>query len=239
MNLKFTLLEIDKRIFMINRKAFFVKGNILTISLIFGLICILSLLISYMTNDILFSSKAMYNYFGDRLDADRIDSLISRSKSLNKYIYILLPLIMFIKVSIITLFIYASLYYFDFKTDLAKCFTVSLLCEVVPLIEKLLIVLILLFSDQQPQATIERLADYSIAGVFDKATITPYVYSFLQNFNLTQAIYIGALVYFSAEVHNRSFRTIFRPILASYIPLFLIYSLFASFIIFSVNPSYG
>jgi hypothetical protein len=101
--------------------------------LLFGSIAFFYLLIGYLSNTMIFTEDFYMNAWSENFSVARIQKLIEFNKRWTWLVYLLTPLLLFIKMSVITLMLQARLFLNESSYSFKKVFRIVLMAELIPL----------------------------------------------------------------------------------------------------------
>lgn len=104
----------------------------------FSAIALLYLIITYITNAYVYTDSFYHQELSDKFDYDRVTEII-HNKIKYQYIgYIILPILILLKLSIIAGVIYIGLFLFDSNIKYKNCLNIVLVAELVSIIVSLI-----------------------------------------------------------------------------------------------------
>ena len=107
------------------------KNNPLQVSkYLFVIIVLTSLLIGLLTNIFLISETLYYNTYAEQLTIEKIESIIEQSHKWAWVGYLLVPIIYYIKFSLITLVLQTGFFFFERKVSFSIIFKAVMLAEI-------------------------------------------------------------------------------------------------------------
>lgn len=113
------MIPFKKSLFKADTRVIFISASLLYI------------LISVIINEFIISSELYYNTYADRLSIDQINKLIQLKDKWEWTGYILIPILLFIKLLIITLSIEIGVILLDYKVSFSRIFRIVLIAELV------------------------------------------------------------------------------------------------------------
>jgi hypothetical protein len=96
-------------------------------------ISVVYLLVLYLTNTLILTDEVYVKLWSDQLSSGRLEKMLEVNKRMEWVIYVLTPVLLFLKFLLITLAIQAGLFIYNIELPFKKVFNVVLFAEIVPL----------------------------------------------------------------------------------------------------------
>ena len=154
---------------------------------------LLYILISVIINEFIISSELYYNTYADRLSIDRINKLIHLKDKWEWTGYILIPLLLFIKLLIITLSIEIGVILLDYKVGFNQIFRVVLIAELVLIIANIVRNTALFFLDFDTFDEIYNFYPLSVLNLLNADRVNTWLVYPLKLANIFTVIYFIVL----------------------------------------------
>jgi hypothetical protein len=210
-------------------KKYFLPTWILFLILILGTI---------LTNEIatyfLDLNHLLYKNLSEQLTLQQIEKVFELQKRWDWLGYALLPLILFLKVSIISMIIAMGGFFSDIELRHGKYFRIVLLAEFVLLIPTLIkTVWFYFFKMDFSLDDVQEFMPFSLQNIVDNAVVPDWALYPLQVTNLVEVIYWILMAYLLNKYTNteKGMKIVFT----SYVPALLIWIVFIMFITLNIT----
>jgi hypothetical protein len=203
---------------------------------IFLLLCVTLALLLLANNMILLTDDIYYEAFNDQLSFEKIRETIDLNKKWNWVIYPSIPLIYFLKFSILSICLSVGAFLFNYEINFKSFFKIVLLADFILLLPPL--IKLLWFSLVDINYTLNDLQFFtplSAINFFDGSTLEPWLVYPLSLLNLFEVGYIIALAYLMREVIESDFAQSLKLVLVSYGTGLLIWVIFITFLTVSLS----
>jgi len=160
---------------------------------IFIFASLLYILISVFINEFIISSELYYNTYADQLSIDRINKLIHLKDKWEWTGYALIPVILFIKLLLITLSIEIGVILLDYKVSFSQIFRVVLIAELVLIIANIVRNTFLFFLDFDTLDEIYNFYPLSILNLTNSKSVNIWLVYPLKLANVFTIIYFIVL----------------------------------------------
>jgi hypothetical protein len=160
---------------------------------IFIFASLLYILISVFINEFIISSELYYNTYADQLSIDRINKLIHLKDKWEWTGYALIPVILFIKLLVITLSIEIGVILLDYKVSFSQIFRVVLIAELVLIIANIVRNTFLFFLDFDTLDEIYNFYPLSILNLINSKSVNIWLVYPLKLANVFTIIYFIVL----------------------------------------------
>ncbi len=187
--------------------------------------------IVYLSNKYIFTNNLYYYSFGNQLTTERITQLLS-FKSRNEWLgYMIGPVILLIKTSLITVILYTGVFFLDIKIGFKKLFHIVLQAEFVFLFAIFVkFYWIYVFMSDVSLKTISFFQPLSIINFFSIGEIPKWLVYPMQLVNLFEIGYWLLLAYLLEKIIKKSFWKSFEFVLSTYGVSLLIWAVFVVFL---------
>jgi len=155
---------------------------------------------------VLISDDLLYDFLGKQLSYERINELIKEGKNWKWLTYIFLPILILLKLFLVTVCLSIGTLILGIENSFKKLFQVVITAEFIFLISP--IIKLFWFSLYQTDYTLENLQSFSplsVFSLFNPTEIEPWLGYPLQLLNVFEFLYWLALAYLLKEVLGRSF----------------------------------
>lgn len=186
---------------------------------------------TYYINNEIFTDIAIVDFYYDQLSMNQIESLIQNMRKYQWLGYTLIPIIYFIKISLITLCVYTGILLSNIKSlGFSGIFSAVVLADILFLIPG--VIKIFWFSFQ-PDYTLEDLQYFmpgSLLNLFNPKEIEPWLVYPLQSINVWEVAFWFALAYELKAYFQDDFAKSFGTVMASYGSGLVIWIVFVVFL---------
>jgi hypothetical protein len=163
--------------------------------LIFIFASLLYILISVIINEFIISGELYYNTYADRLSIDRINKLIHLKEKWEWKGYALIPVLLLIKLLLITLSIEIGVILLDYKVSFNKIFRVVLIAELVTITAQVIRNTFLFFLDFDTFDEIYNFYPLSVLSLINTNSVDTWLIYPLKLANVFTIIYFIVLAY--------------------------------------------
>lgn len=162
---------------------------------LFSVISICLILNNYFINKLIYDDYILYNTIDNQLSTDHITRIVYLIKKWNWIGYILIPIILFIKICLISFCIEVGVIFKSYKLDFKNIFKVVLIAESVFLVAQFIRTLTLCFLDFKTLDEIQYFYPLSVLNLFDPENLAIWLVYPLQKINLFMLAYFLLLAY--------------------------------------------
>lgn len=190
----------------------------------------LYLSITYLTNLFVLTDSFYYSSFQDRLSAEGINNLISSLKRFQWVGYLLIPVVIFLKLLVISAVIYAGVVIFDQKILFKECLRIVMVAECVPLLAALIKFGYFLISGPSTVQEMQVFYPLSVLNILHPRQLPSYLIYPLQQLNLFEIIYWLLIAVGIRTFIKKSFGYSLKIVVSSYGVALSVWVLFVVFI---------
>jgi hypothetical protein len=173
------------------KESQYLKGS----GLIFILLSLLYVVISIIINEFIISVELYYNTYSDQLNIDRINTLIRLKEKWEWPGYVFIPLILVVKLLLITLSIEIGAIILDYKIRFNEIFRVVLIAEMVMIISQVIRTISLFFMDFKTLDDIHNFYPLSILNLLNAEDYDAWLIYPLKLANVFTAVYFIVMAY--------------------------------------------
>ena len=188
------------------------------------------ILINYITNEVIFNDLFYYNILSNKFSLKNIEEVIQFKDKYERVSFILLPLIIIIKYTFVSIIIFIGIKLFEVKTNLRECFKIVLLAELIPLISSVTKTLYFYIYPPRSLEFIQKLNPLGITNFLKNDSIPKYLLYPLQQINLFEVGYWLLLAYGIKSLGNVDFKKALKITSLSYGVGLLIWCIFIVFL---------
>lgn len=175
------------------------KKKIYLIILVFYIIIDYSIRYLYTGDKLLF-----YQSFGNQISFYRIDQLFELAQKLQWYEIILLPLVVLLRMSYTSIFLFIGIFFTEFKIEFGKLFKIALLADFVYVLAGLVKLVILIFFREVNTLQDLQFQPLSVIELFKAKTIDPLFVYPLSVLNVFELGYFMVLAWLLVGVINEA-----------------------------------
>lgn len=202
----------------------------------FGGACLISLLFAWFVQTQVLTDEIYYNYLSDRLTADKIESTIQMQKRIGLAGYLFIPVGLLLKIGFTVVCIATAISFTGYQISFKTIFKIALVAEVAFILSILLKMFILfMFKDINSLEELRNFAPFSLFALFNASAVPEYLRYPLQTINLFEVLYCILLAAGLQFYLSKSFKNMFRLVLASYGIGLLCWVICAVFISINLN----
>jgi len=192
---------------------FYLSSPLIRIIFLSFLVLVLSWTLQYT----LISDTLYYNFFSNQFSYDRIEDIIVQSKQWQWLSYIAIPVILIVKLSLITTCLGLGFFFTSNRFDFKVFFNIAVFAELIflfPILIKLLWFLFVKTDYDLNDLTL--FYPLSALNLVDTETLPRYWLAPLQTLNLFEFAYWFLLAYGVADATGFSFKRSFGLVMSSY-----------------------
>lgn len=197
---------------------------------LFSIISLCLILNNYFINKFIYSDYILYNALDDQLSTDRITTIIYLIKKLKWIGYILIPIVLFVKIYLISFCIEIGVIFKSYKVNIKNIFHVVLVAELVFLTQQIVRTLSLYFSNYNTLNEIQNFYPLSILSLFEPENLAIWLVYPLQVLNIFMLAYFFLIAYGLSIFLNKNFTGMLSFTFGTYGICLLIWVLLVMFI---------
>lgn len=200
---------------------------------LFSGIVLVNLLLILLSQMALINEIVFFNSYSEQLTYDRSMELFSMMKSYAWISYLLCPLVLIIKFSVVSFVIYLGVFFFDMQKEISirKVFTVVIACEAVFILASIIKLLwFIFFAGNYTLNDLSFFYPLSLINLFRQPEVASYWVYPLQTVNLFQLAYVLMLAAGLAKISSVKRDATDKIILITYVPAIFIWIVFIMFL---------
>jgi hypothetical protein len=200
---------------------------------LFSGVVLVNMLFILLSQTALINEIVFFNTYSEQLTYERSMELFSMMKSFSWTSYLLCPLVLIIKFSVVSVVIYIGVFFCDMQKDItmAKVFTVVIACEAVFVLAAAAKLLwFIFFAGNYTLNDMHFFYPLSLVNLFRQAEVAPYWIYPLQTINLFQLAYVIMLSAGLAKLSSVKRDTTDRIVLITYLPAIAMWVVFIVFL---------
>ena len=204
---------------------------------LFSGIVLVNMLLILLSQTALINEIVFFNTYSEQLTYERSMELFSMMKSYSWTGYLLGPLVLIIKFSVVSLVIYIGVFLNDMQKEisLGKVFTVVIACEVVFVLASIIKLLwFIFFAGNYTLNDLSFFYPLSLINLFRQPEVASYWVYPLQTVNLFQLVYVVMLAAGLAKISSVKRDATDKIILITYVPAIFIWIVFIIFLTIDV-----
>ncbi|MDI9878355.1 hypothetical protein [Flectobacillus longus] len=194
-------------------------------------------ILTFTLNQFLVSNTLYYNSYSEQLTIERIEGIIEESHKWAWLGYLLVPVIYYIKLSLIALVLQTGFFFFERKVSFSIIFKAVMLAEIPFLIVPVIKLFWFLFI--QTHYTLNDLQYFfplSALQLFDAQKLPSWQVYPLQLLNVFELIYWVLLAYWLKKLLNLSINKSMEVVASSYGTGLLLWVVFITFLSLNLAP---
>ena len=198
---------------------------------VFTLLILSFSLLIFISENILLTEDHYYEFYGNQLSLERIESMIKLREKWSWMAYPLLPIIYLLKFSILSTWILIGVIFFGYRASFKQIFQMVIVSEFVFLIPSFIKVIWFGLIDMDYTLTdLSYFTPLSLANFFDLPSIDPWWVYPLQSINVFEGIYVVVLAVGIKQVLKRNYRESLKFTLPVYGSGLLTWIIFITFL---------
>ena len=196
---------------------------------LFLLIIIPTILITFLFDQLILTDELYFDYYEDQVSLGRIEVFLELKDNISWFSYVLLPLILLIKIILISSWLLCGSIIFGYKVSLKDLFKIALVAEFVMLIPTIYTFIdFTVIRDSFSLKDVHYSFPLSLIEVFDN--VDSWLVYPLKTLNLFEVAYLFVLVYGFYEIANFSFKKALYLVLPTYLIGLSIWLVFVVFL---------
>lgn len=185
--------------------------------LAFTLICLIYILVSYTWRELILTEQIYYNTYGEQVALDRIERFVNMQQRLAWIGYLLLPVIMAVKISLIAICLNIGTLSSEYRISFRQLFRAAVMAEGVFVIAAVVrTVWVIYFMDVQTLQDAQMFYPLSLLNVLDPENLEPWLLYPIQILNGFEILYWFVMAKFMQPVLNKSYRGSLGFVLSTY-----------------------
>jgi hypothetical protein len=185
--------------------------------LFFLVLCLLMLANNYFIREYIVTKDVFYRTFGEQVAVERINQYLDLREKVKWIVFALVPVMLLIKISLITLCIDAGAELADYKIGFKKIFRVVLVAETIFVFATFIRTIgLCLFVNINTMQDIQWYSPFSLASIFPAKNFPSWLAYPLLTVNLFEVAYVIALSIGMSYVLQKSFRESLKLVFFSY-----------------------
>jgi len=203
--------------------------------IVFSILVAVTLLMALCMKYILQMDELLYANLSNQLAEEQVEAFFDFNKKWEWITYLVLPLIMLIKISLITVTLYMGMFFFDIKMTYKKLFSIVTKAEFVFVVVGLVKLFWFMFQDEYTLDDIQYFYPLSALSIVGYEELSPwFIYPF-QTLNLFELIYWIILAWLiGKEIHSTTDHAL-KIVASSYGSALLIWVVGIMFFSLSMN----
>lgn len=169
------------------------------------LLSLLYILNAFVLNEFIISDEVYFSTYSDQLSFERIDMLINFRRNWVWIGYILIPIILLVKILLITLCIEIGVIFKDYKISIKNIFHTVLIAELIFLTGQIVRIIALYFLKYETLEEIQYFYPLSILSLFEPENLAIWMVHPLQVMNAFVLAYFFLLAYGLSKAFNKNF----------------------------------
>lgn len=183
----------------------------------FFILCLITLSFSWAFQELLLSDTLYFNVFSDQLSYEKIQKIINHNKDWNWIMYIIIPFLCFVKLSLITTCLALGSFFTSNRFNFKVFFNIAVFAELIFLLPILIKLLWFLFvKTDYDLDDLTLFYPLSALNLVDTTDLPRYWLTPLQTLNLFEVAYWFLLAYGVADATDFSFKRSFGLVMSSY-----------------------
>ena len=196
----------------------------------FVVLSILSVLLVLITNYVLHTDDLMLNSLSEQLTRDQLEEFMALNQKWQWVGYLSIPIVLFIKIGLISVVLFMGTFLFDKKVAYKKLFSIVTKAEFIFIIVGIIKLIWFLFSKDYTIEDVQSFYPLSALSIIGYEGLSPwFIYPF-QTLNLFELLYWIALAYLiGKEIHTSTDKAL-KIVASSYGSVLLIWVVMVMFL---------
>ncbi|WP_292945044.1 MULTISPECIES: hypothetical protein [unclassified Mucilaginibacter] len=196
------------------------------------------MVLTFLFQKVLLTKNVYYNSLQDQLDNSRIDQLFDSQAKYAWFGYVVIPIWLLIKITIITLCLQAGIILQNIKLSFKKTFTIAITAEFVFLLSIFIKFFWFFFvKTNYTIADVQQFYPISALNLFDVKTISPLLVYPLQTLNIFEVLYWFILAAGISQALKTDMDKGVRIVFVSYIPALVVWLCCVVFLTVNLTPA--
>ena len=205
-------------------------------NVLFGLLCLITLLVTYITAVLLVSEDLYFSQFGDQMNYEQIRSFLDIQYKYQWISYLILPVIYLFKLSFLSLALLAGAIFWNIKVSFQKLFQIALIAEFLFIIPSLIKLSWFLFVQKDFELSdLQTFYPLSLVNLVNVKEIPKWLLYPLQLVNVFEIIYWVILAYGISLVAREKFSKMLSLVASSYGVGLFVWVVFITFITINLS----
>ncbi len=205
-------------------------------NLLFVVLCVIGILIAYLTSNMLISEELYFNQFGEQMTYDQIRSFLDFQYKYQWVSYLILPFIYLIKLSLLTIVLLTGTIFWNIKVSFKKLFQIALIAEFLFIIPSLIkLFWFLFFNTDINLLELQTFYPLSVLNLIDSTNIPQWLLYPLQLINVFEVIYWFILAYGISLVARERLPKMLGLVASSYGVGLFVWVVFITFITINLS----
>lgn len=203
---------------------------------IFFILCLCLCAINLLTEIFIFSENIFYSSFESQLDYYKIAELIRIHNEWRWLSYVLIPLLYFIKLTLVSVCLMIGAFIFDRALNYRQSFNTALKAEFILLIEPVIkLIWFSIITTPKTLFDVENFMPFSVSGLLETNQLDIWQKYLFNTINLFLFLYVASLILDLRKYYENQTILSAKIVLAGYLPGYLIWVLSVTFIFISVS----
>jgi hypothetical protein len=205
-------------------------------NILFGILCIFSILVTYLTSSVLMTENIYFNHFGEQMSYDQIKLFLDFQIKYQWVSYLILPVIYLFKLFLLTIVLLSGAIFWNINISFKKLFQIALIAEFLFIIPSLIKFFWFLFIETDFELTnLQTFYPLSLVNFIDVSDVPQWSLYPLQLVNIFEFAYWWILAYGISLVAKERWPKMLGLVASSYGVGLFVWVVFITFI--SINLS--
>lgn len=206
---------------------------------LFSGIVLVELLILWVSQTVLIDEIIFFNTYSEQLTYELSMEIFSAMRSYSWISYAILPILLLLKFSTLSVLIYIGAFFSDLHKDitLGKIFKVVVISEIVFVVASVIKVLwFILFAGNYTLDDMNFFYPLSLINLFSRSEVASYWVYPLQTINIFQVFYVLLLAFGLSRISSVKKISVDRIVLSTYVPAIAVWIAMVLFLTIDTMP---
>lgn len=205
---------------------------------LFAGIVLVNMLILFLSQTTLINEIVFFNTYSEQLTYDRAMEVFSQMQSFSWVSYIIAPILLLLKFSIMSVLLYIGIFFSDLHNEitLGKIFKVVIASELVFIVASICkLMWFIFFAGNYTLDDMSFFYPLSLINLFSRSDVATYWIYPLQTINFFQLVYIVLLAQGLSKISSIKKETADKVVLATYVPAMAVWIALVMFLSIDVQ----
>lgn len=196
----------------------------------------ISALVFFFQDFFLMNDELFYNYYKEQLDLDRIKKLLDVRADLAWINYALLPVIYFVKFSLITLWVMCGIILIGYKNSFKEIFHAVVISEFIWIVPSFIAIIWFGFiNTDYTLVDIQYFKPLSLLNLVEVSEVESWLLYPLQSLNLFEVIYMFVLALSLRSIFKKSYKAALSFTIPVYLSALFVWIIFITFLTINLS----
>lgn len=204
--------------------------------LLFGILCLLVILITYLTSNMLISDELYFTHFGEQMTFEQINSLLDFQYKNQWISYMIIPVVYLIKFMLVAIVLLTGSIFYNIKITFKKLFQIALVAEFLFFVPSFIkLVWFLLVNTDYELIDLQSFYPLSLLNLTNVGSLPQWLLYPLQLVNVFEIIYWFLLAYGISLVARERLTKMLGLVASSYGVGLFVWVIFITFLTINLS----